>query len=337
MKSYSKPGLEPDNFYCYNKPVLAPAEGYVQEVVENVEDNEVGTINRKENWGNSIVIKHFEGLYTKLSHLRKHSIKVKVGEYVKQGDIIAACGNSGRSPEPHLHFQVQTTPYIGSKTMAYPMSAYAIKSNGKAQVMEYAVPTETNRLSNLTIHSDLDAAFNFQPGFRMNVHQEGTAIDANWEVYTDAYNKTYFYCHLTKSLAYFTRALHFFYFNSFYGDHSSLLYKFYVSAYKIALFVEPSHLVKDEFPLQLSRSGFGKWMQDLIAPFGIYRHLEYESTNTLIDGAAFNQAIEVNSRQYLSSFKHEINSIDCTIIISDKLICAFSFLQKGKKINVLCK
>jgi len=169
------------------------------------------------------------------------------------------------------------------------------------------------------------------------VHQEGMATDANWEVYTDAYNKTYFYCHLTKSLAYFTRAPHFFYFNSFYGDHSSLLYKFYVSAYKVALFVEPNHLVKDEFPLQLSRSGFGMWIQDLIAPFGIYRHLEYESSNSLIDGAAFNQAIEINSRQYLSSFNHEINSIACTITISDKLICAFSFLQKGKKINVLCK
>ena len=337
MKTYSKPGLEPDNFYCYNKPVLAPADGYVQEVVENVEDNEVGTINRKENWGNSIVLKHFEGLYTKLSHLRKHSIKVKVGDYVKQGDIIAACGNSGRSPEPHLHFQVQSTPYIGSKTMAYPMSTYSIKSNGKVQVMEYAVPSETNKVSNLNINSDLDAAFNFQPGFRMNVHQEGMATDANWEVYTDAYNKTYLFCHLTKSLAYFTRALHFFYFNSFYGDYTSLLYKFYVSAYKIALFVEPNHLVKDEFPLQLSRSGFGMWMQDLIAPFGIYRHLEYESANMVIDGAAFNQAIEVRSRQHLSSFNHEINSIDCTITISNKLICAFSFLQKGKKINVLCK
>jgi hypothetical protein len=110
-----------------------------------------------------------------------------------------------------------------------------------------------------------------------------------------------------------------------------------VSAFKIALFVEPNHLVRDEFPLQLSRSGFGKWMQDVIAPFGIYRHLEYESSNTLIDGAAFNQAIEVNSRQYLSSFNHEINSIDCTIIISHKIICSFSFLQKGIKIIVLCK
>jgi prolyl-tRNA editing enzyme YbaK/EbsC (Cys-tRNA(Pro) deacylase) len=46
MKSYAGQGHTLDSFYCYNKPVLAPADGYVQEVVDYIEDNgiEVGQI-----------------------------------------------------------------------------------------------------------------------------------------------------------------------------------------------------------------------------------------------------------------------------------------------------
>ena len=37
------------------------------------------------------------------------SATVKVGDKVKQGDVIAKCGNSGYTGEPHLHFQLQSS------------------------------------------------------------------------------------------------------------------------------------------------------------------------------------------------------------------------------------
>ena len=149
MKTYRNPGNQPEQFYCYNKPVLSPGDGIVEEILDYVEDNEIGKNNTAQNWGNSIVIKHADGLYTKLSHLRKNSFRVAKGSYVRRGDIIALCGNSGRSPEPHLHLQVQNTPYIGSKTMYYPL-AYFISRSGKQQRFEnFAVPKEGVFASNI--------------------------------------------------------------------------------------------------------------------------------------------------------------------------------------------
>lgn len=173
MKTYAAPGNLTEHFYCYNKPVLAPADGIVQEIVDHIDDNEIGKNNTAQNWGNSIVIKHAEGLYTKLSHLKNHSFKTVKGAYVKRGDIIATCGNSGRSPEPHLHMQVQATPYIGSKTLNYPLAYFKSRKDNGTALKNFVAPVEGNFVSNLTPNAQLQQAFNFQPGYCMIASADG--------------------------------------------------------------------------------------------------------------------------------------------------------------------
>ncbi|MCI0614233.1 M23 family metallopeptidase, partial [bacterium] len=54
-----------------------------------------------------IVIRHSDNEYSMYAHLKEGSMKIKKGDVVKQGQVIASVGNTGSSTEPHLHFQIQ--------------------------------------------------------------------------------------------------------------------------------------------------------------------------------------------------------------------------------------
>jgi hypothetical protein len=239
-------------------------------VINEVEENSIGNVNTVQNWGNTIVIKHAEYLYSKISHLKKDSFKVKVGDYVYQGDIIAACGNSGRSPEPHVHFQLQAASHVGSKTLSYPISYYLSKgAEGRNQFHAFEIPAEGAKLFNPEPNDILQRAFCFIPGQKLKF--ETTANDihrsAEWEVLVDAYNQSYLYCHYTKSAAYFSNNGVTFYFTRFYGDRKSLLYSFYLGAYKILLSGYPNLTVHDALSIDGFYNGALKAAHDFIAPF----------------------------------------------------------------------
>jgi len=55
--------------------------------------------------GNSIILDHGQGIYTGYYHLSR--FKVKVGDYVSQGEIIGLAGATGRVTGSHLHFSVK--------------------------------------------------------------------------------------------------------------------------------------------------------------------------------------------------------------------------------------
>jgi murein DD-endopeptidase MepM/ murein hydrolase activator NlpD len=59
---------------------------------------------RKGGYGHTVIIRHSGGYKSLYAHLSRYNKKVRVGSWVKQGDVIGYVGTSGRSTGPHLHF-----------------------------------------------------------------------------------------------------------------------------------------------------------------------------------------------------------------------------------------
>lgn len=268
MKTYGNLGLNCEDFYCFGKPVLAPADAYVVEVVDYIDDNPIGEVNTKLNWGNTIILNHLPGLYTKFSHLQKFSIRVKKGDYVKRGDVIASVGNSGRSPEPHLHFQVQTNPYIGSKTLPYPLAIF--KNTQTKRIEVFTTPEEGKIICPPEPSALIRESLRFQPGWigKFTVKdQSGKQWQEVWESATDAYNQTYLHCKEKNATAYFQSGDAEFLFLSFYGNKNSLLFHFFCAAFRVLPYFEKETRVTDTIPLHTIKPGLMMWVQDFFAPF----------------------------------------------------------------------
>ncbi|MEU1124706.1 M23 family metallopeptidase [Streptomyces sp. NPDC005899] len=60
--------------------------------------------------GNHLVLDLGDGTYAAYAHLRRGSLRVRAGDTVREGQVLARCGNSGNSTEPHLHFQLMDHP-----------------------------------------------------------------------------------------------------------------------------------------------------------------------------------------------------------------------------------
>ncbi|MDA1015784.1 MAG: urea transporter [Planctomycetota bacterium] len=117
-------GLHLDDYYCYRKPVVSPVRGRISTVVSNVADNAIGRVDRTNNWGNYILIYDERGYYVELSHFAQDSITVKPGEWVEPGAVLGLCGNSGHSPQPHLHVHVQYFHAVGAATLPFSFLNY---------------------------------------------------------------------------------------------------------------------------------------------------------------------------------------------------------------------
>ena len=262
--------------------MVAPADGIVADLTDGIPDNPVGDNNIRKNWGNSVVIKHHEHLYSQMSHLKPGSIKVKKGETVKQGDTIGLCGNSGRSPYPHLHFQLQATPHIGSKTIAYPLSNYLVERDGVRHLETHSVPAKDEKVTAIQNHPLLEQAFHFLPGRKLVFEVEAAAEPwlhgrHVWEVKTDEYNNSYFECSRTGATAWFYNNGNIHYFVNYTGTRKSLLYYFYLGFYKVLTGFYKELTITDSLPPNKVFPRFPLFWHDFVAPFHIFMKADRKS------------------------------------------------------------
>ncbi len=104
------------NWTPYGSDVLAVASGKVVEIVDGLPENDPASdtkaiaITVDNAAGNHLILDVGDGRYVLYAHLKPGSFRVREGDQVQEGQVIAALGNTGKSDAPHLHFQVMDRP-----------------------------------------------------------------------------------------------------------------------------------------------------------------------------------------------------------------------------------
>jgi hypothetical protein len=139
-KTFSGDASDKRSYYAYGKPVLAVADSTVVTVRDGLPDNvprhngEFTTaveMTADTVFGNNIVLDLGGRQFASYLHLQPGSMRVKVGDHVRRGQVLAKIGDSGDAREPHVHFQVQTSSdLLAGEGVPYLIDHYRVKSAG---------------------------------------------------------------------------------------------------------------------------------------------------------------------------------------------------------------
>ena len=307
---YKGAGKELSDYYCFNKPILAPADGWIETIQDGIDDNKIGEVNLKQNWGNTIIIKHAEKLYSKISHLKKDVFKVSKGDFVRKGDILGYCGNSGRSPIPHIHFQMQNDPFIGSKTIEYPLAYYLSSAKNTINLKSYSIPDEGDLISNVSSIPLLSKALKFVPGQKLKFEVEdkdsGAREIVKWEVKADLYKNTFIESINTGAKAYFKVDEGILYFINFKGNRKSLLFNLYLGLYKSVFGFYQGLEINDNLPVNTFKAGFLSLIQDFVSPFTKIMSVNFKLSYSNYVEDFSNSRIKLNAK-ITTSFGNKIH------------------------------
>ncbi len=121
-----------ESYPTYGIEVMAVADGVVVDVKDSIPENIPGSeempvrLTRETGSGNSITIAISDTIHAHYAHFIPKSLKVKVGDKVTKGQVIALLGNSGSSTGPHLHFHLETASKypLGGEGIPYHLEGF---------------------------------------------------------------------------------------------------------------------------------------------------------------------------------------------------------------------
>lgn len=136
------------NYYAFGHDALAVADGVVAAVLDGVPNNVPGVDSRAqpitlENvGGNFVELDIGGGLYAFYAHLQPGSLRVKVGDKVRRGQVVGLVGNTGNSTEPHLHFHISNAPEpLGAEGYPYALPSFQVEGAMELQGDEIKAKT----------------------------------------------------------------------------------------------------------------------------------------------------------------------------------------------------
>jgi Peptidase family M23 len=114
LRLFNGDKTKPESYPGFGAEIHAVADGTVVAVLDGLPEQVPGEspsgLPLEQYAGNNVVQGIGGGNYALYAHLETGSIKVKVGDRVSSGQVIALLGNTGNTDGPHLHFHVMSTP-----------------------------------------------------------------------------------------------------------------------------------------------------------------------------------------------------------------------------------
>jgi len=144
------------SYYSYGKAALAVADGRIVTARDGLPENIPGhgdafhpaaPITLKTVAGNTITLDLGGGQFAYYMHLQPGSLRVKAGDRVRRGQVLARVGCSGDAREPHLHFEVTTSSkLLAGEGVPYVIDRYSIKntSDGPAELHTHELPLDNS-------------------------------------------------------------------------------------------------------------------------------------------------------------------------------------------------
>jgi len=122
---------DPKSYQIFGKEVYAVADGTVVGTRNDLPEQTPGTypanIGIDEADGNFVVLDIGNGFFVNYAHMQPGSVRPKMGDKVKRGDVIGLVGNSGNSVAPHLHLHVMDGPSpLASQGLPYLYDKFTI-------------------------------------------------------------------------------------------------------------------------------------------------------------------------------------------------------------------
>jgi len=154
--SFSGDASDIHSYYSYGRPVLAVADGRIVSAKDGLPDNIPGhgesfhpavpmTIDTVR--GNTITLDLGGGQFAFYLHLKSRSLRVKSGDRVRRGQVLARIGSSGDAREPHLHFEVTTSPkFAAGEGVPYLIDQYGSQTakSGSIELHSRELPLDRN-------------------------------------------------------------------------------------------------------------------------------------------------------------------------------------------------
>jgi urea transporter len=311
-KPYVNSGDIPEDFYAFDKPVYAPADGKIVTVVGHIEDNPIGQVNVQNNWGNLIIIWHYANYYSALCHLKKGTIKVNEGEVVHRGQLISKVGNSGRSPVPHLHFQAQLSAEIGAPTVQCELMHYVNVRGRELVYHTHGSPEQGHRIMPLSIENSvfdmasfpMDRSWHFKSGNGIKKWEE------TWETDIDFEGHRYIVCRKQKARIRFFVNQKVLLFLDYKGPRNTGLYWFFIGLPRLPMTFEKVQW-NDELPGELILPVPLRLLFDLMEP--IFSTARLSSYSKLAEaGRQFSIQTDLEFRGLLAFGRYrKITAVSC--------------------------